>query len=570
MPALLQSATRAGPQRTGPPRSRGSACEVLSQPRGSPQKGRRWIRRQHHEGVAFARNARQGVRQEVVKDDSHIIASLRDELARQAGPRRAAVWLGSAVALALESGDLRLTLPNQFHLDFVRRTLRGEIEAACRIVLGRVPKLEWTLQPSGATTPEPRKPGELVAPCRQDAASTGSPPAEPGGTGPGSPALAQASALESSTFANPVGGDPATSLAAPSAAGRAANGPAEGSELDQFASGQNNRLTLTIVRSVITRPGVVTPLLLHGPTGVGKTMLLESLCQQFRRSRPGARVVCLTAEQFTTLFLGALRGGGLPNFRHKYRGLDLLAIDDAQFFLGKRATLEEVLHTLKTLTQQRRQIVLTSDRPLEALGELGPELVERLRGGMPCRVDPPDLEARGQIVLSLAHRLGLALPEPVAQYLAAECHEHARQIQGALHRLDALRQALRLPVTVELATRALSELGGGKPRPVSLGEVERAVRDALGLGEGQLRGGGRTRRLTQVRTLAMFLARKHTPAALGEIGRYFGVRSHSSVITAERKVADWLASSAELEFEHRRLAVRELIQRVESRLRVVG
>ena len=148
-------------------------------------------------------------------------------------------------------------------------------------------------------------------------------------------------------------------------------------------------------------------MLFCGPTGVGKTHLLRAILQEYRRHHPRSAAVYLTAEQFTTGFVEALRGSGLPSFRQKCRGAKLLAIDDLQFFVGKQRTLEELLYTVDTLVAEGRQLVLASDRGLAELRALGPELVSRLAGGLICEIEPPEFATRLGIVRQLGDEIGV-------------------------------------------------------------------------------------------------------------------------------------------------------------------
>ncbi len=148
---------------------------------------------------------------------------------------------------------------------------------------------------------------------------------------------------------------------------------------------------------IVEQPGEVTPFFVHGPTGVGKTHLLEGIWSEMRR-RGGRRVIYLAAEQFTTYFLQALRGSGLPSFRQKYREVDLLIIDDVQFFAGKQATIIELLHTIDALLRESRQLVLAADRPLQELRGLGNEFAARTAGGLACGMQPLDFETRREVL----------------------------------------------------------------------------------------------------------------------------------------------------------------------------
>lgn len=508
----------------------------------------------------------------MVKDEPHRresdpLSALRSAIVAVLGVRRAAIWFGPTVGLALGEGRLRLTLPNQFHLEYVRRTLRGELTQACQQVLGQVPTFEWVVAEAADGAPlaaEPANPSSVSpsgsAASHETLVGTGATLFEAVAARPGRRAARSASA--------PPHQAPAAVAISDGAASPPAASPREPLDLASFVPGTVNQLAWSIAQTVAHQPGTYQPVLFHGPTGVGKSHLLEGICTEYRRRHPRGRALVLTAEQYTTSFLAALRGSGLPSFRHKMRGVELLAIDDVQFFFGKRATLEEVLHTVKALIHGRRQVVLAADRPLEQLGELGPELVDRLRGGMVCGLAVPDEGARVELLRQRACRLGLELSDDLARRLAAACGAHVRQLQGTLHRLHALSRAHARPVTAELMSQALDGMAPAGPGPVGLREVERAVQQTLGLGEGQLRSAGGSRRLTQVRILAMYLARKHTPAALAEIGSYFGVKSHSSVISAERKVRGWLRESSRLPLDERPERVDELIRRVEARLSV--
>ena len=196
------------------------------------------------------------------------------------------------------------------------------------------------------------------------------------------------------------------------------------------------------------QPGTYSPLVVHGPTGTGKTHLLEGVCSAFRKAHPRARTVYLSAEQFTGQFMEALRGSGMPSFRRKYRDLDLLAIDDLQFFKDKRATVGELQHTIDTLARGGKQVVLAADRPPSALKSLGPELVARLSGGMVARLEPADYEARCGIVRQFATRLDVSIPRDVEAYIATHFTTQSRELAGAVKRLKAMSLAHGRPITL--------------------------------------------------------------------------------------------------------------------------
>jgi chromosomal replication initiator protein len=337
--------------------------------------------------------------------------------------------------------------------------------------------------------------------------------------------------------------------------------------LADFIVGPSNRMAAAAIEMAAARPGEMSPLVIHGPSGVGKTHLLEAVCERARELHPGATAVFMSAEQFTTAFLQSLHGSGLPGFRRTCRNADLLVIDDLQFFAGKRATLLELQHTLDVVQRQGRQVVLGCDRELDALVDLGPDLLTRLRGGMSARIMPPDYEVRRGIVAAIAAKRGLALPDETIHYVATNMTRHARELCGAVNRLEATSLMLGLPVTQGMAEEALADLVRSSARSVRLADIERAVCKAFGVEPGVLQSARRSRSANHPRMLAMFLARKHTRAALAEIGSHFGRRSHSTVIAAQKTVADLLATRGQFVLAGSSWDAEEAVRRVEDLLR---
>ncbi len=194
----------------------------------------------------------------------------------------------------------------------------------------------------------------------------------------------------------------------------------------------------------------------------------------------------LSAEQFTNGFLEALHGGGLPSFRQKCRGARLLAVDDLQFFAGKRRTLEELLHTFDTMAAEGRQLVLASDRSLSELRSLGPELVSRLSGGLICEIEPPELETRRGILRQLCNEAGLAIEDSTLSIVAMQITSGARELRGAIHQLEAVSHAYDEPITREMAERALADLARHNTRAVRLADVEKVICDEFGVEPAQI------------------------------------------------------------------------------------
>jgi chromosomal replication initiator protein len=337
--------------------------------------------------------------------------------------------------------------------------------------------------------------------------------------------------------------------------------------LSTFVQGECNQLAFTAAQSLLAQPGAVSPLVLYGPPGSGKTHLLEGIWSQVRRSQSTRRVIYLTAEQFTSYFLEALRGGGLPKFRHKYRDIDVLLIDDIQFFAGKKATVMELQQTLDTMQREGKQVVLTSDRRPSEISGLSKELKVRLEAGLLCDLRPVDGPTRLEVTRRLAAQRSITVPEDCLQLIARRIAGDVRRISGALNRLQAASAAYNEPISQRLAERCLADLWGSTPSAIELDTIERVVSEHCGVPAESLCSKQRTKPIAQSRMLAMFLARKLTRAAYKDIGAYFGDRRHSTVISAQNTVIGWLESGASLELASGSYQARDLIERLEEKLK---
>jgi chromosomal replication initiator protein len=477
----------------------------------------------------------------VTKDDMEIVSALRIALAGKVGKERFALWFGSSARFAVEGRTLSITVPNRFFLEWIRASFRRHIDEACIEVLGQSAAVSFHLD---ANLPDPQ-------------AEPQSAPQQPA---PPTHAAAQPPAAPLRVVA-------ADDAAAPDAASAAGNGNVRRkfTSLESFVAGDGNKMALAAAESAVRRPGQWSPLFLYGPTSVGKTHLLEGIWTAAQKSRK-LHAVYLSAEQFTTYFLEALRGSGLPNFRRKYRGVGLLILDDLQFLAGKRATLVELLYTVDTLIREGKQLVFAADRSPAELTELGPELLTRLQSGMLCRIEPADQATRSGIVAQMARRMNLAVPPDVQEFLATRLTSHARELSGALCRLQAAGEALGQPITRAMAEEELAEMIRHSGRVVRLGDIEKAVCDVFGLEPACLQSGEKGQRVSHPRMLAMWLARKHTRAALSEIGRFFGRRSHSTVVSAQKRVDTWMAAGAPLRLCQRDWSADEAVRQVERRL----
>jgi chromosomal replication initiator protein len=308
---------------------------------------------------------------------------------------------------------------------------------------------------------------------------------------------------------------------------------------DQFIVGKSNEMAAAAAHAIAQAPGqVYNPYFIYGDTGLGKTHLMQAIAHDVLERHPGLRVTYLGAEQFTNEMVASIQGRTTPNFRRRFREVDLLLVDDVHFLRGKESTQEEFFHTFNTLYQSNRQIVLTSDRRPADIQGLEPRLVSRFQWGMIADLSLPDLEHRIAILrqkVSLDH-LEATFPDDVIQFIAESIRSNVRELEGAVVRVLAFASLKHRPISIELAREVLSQHlksqpSSGSPVPrVSIEQIQNVVASAWGVTSDGLRSKARTKTLTIPRQIAMHLSRDLLALQLVEIGKAFGGRDHSTVI----------------------------------------
>jgi chromosomal replication initiator protein len=321
---------------------------------------------------------------------------------------------------------------------------------------------------------------------------------------------------------------------------------------DQFILGPNNRFAHAAALAVAELPGhAYNPLFLYGPPGVGKTHLLHSIGNYVRRNGGGATVRCTTAEAFTNAFLGALHGGGVDRFKERFRGVDVLLIDDVQFLESKARTEEEFFHTFNALHDAGSQLVLTSDRLPGDLAALEDRLRERFESGLIADIEPPDRATRMTVLRKRVHHDGIELDDDDAlEVIADRIHTNVRALEGALIRVVAYHSLTGRPLDGDLAGEVLAGLYPGEaaaraPQAPSVAAIQAATCELFGLTRDELLSDSRSQRVAWPRQLAMYLAREHTKESLPSIGAAFGGRTHTTVMHACKRAAERLASDPE-------------------------
>ena len=334
-------------------------------------------------------------------------------------------------------------------------------------------------------------------------------------------------------------------------------------QVQQFVFCDNNRLANSSVEEIINFPGQISPVLFYGPTGCGKTELLQTVRHRFRQTWSRKRIAMMSSEEFTSAYVGALNGKGLPMFRRLYRDLDLLLIDDITFFRGKRATTSEFQHTIDGLLAANKQIVLTSDRPPSEMDFLSHELVARLTGGLVCPVRYANEDARKTVAHSICQRHGFDLNRDVIGMIANRFSGDMRRISGAINRLRMTNVDLdATKLLPEQAENQIRDLTGSAQTNWSINEIEKVVCRIAGVTQSEIRSNSRQKKICTARMLAMWLSRQHTRSALSEIGSHFGGRSHSTVIAATRKVDKLIQQGDLIQVANANCPVQEIVARV--------
>lgn len=461
---------------------------------------------------------------------------LRAAVAERLGDARFGLWFGEGVRLGVDGDALEVRVPNAFFREWMQGHFASSLIEAAESVLGR--SMGLTFRVDGEA--EPRV-GDVIEPTAPDERRHPKIkiPTAPGQTPKAPPPVVQP--LPPSDRPRMEARRSRGGMAA-SVTAVATNAQTRVSRrLDDFVVGPCNRLAHAAAVEMAQSLGAsYNPLVVHGAVGLGKTHLLEGVSHAVRSQRPGLRVVQSTAEAFTNNFLDALRGGTLASFRTRYRGAQMLILDDAHFLAAKRATQDEFLHTFNALINDGVAIVMAVDQHPRMIPRLTDELATRFLGGMVVKIDAPDPATRRAILKAKATARGVDVPDVVVAYIAEHLRASVRELEGALHSLIAHAVLTGKRIDLNLAKTALRDTIRHTAQAVALKDVERAVCQLFQIDAEALKSDSRARALSYPRMLAMYLARKHTGCAYSEVGRFFGGRNHSTVISAEKKVLSWL------------------------------
>ena len=319
---------------------------------------------------------------------------------------------------------------------------------------------------------------------------------------------------------------------------------------DNFIVGDSNKFAHAACWAVANRPAQdYNPLFIYGPSGLGKTHLLYAITNEIKKKNPDVKIIYIKGEDFTNQLIESLSQQAMPNFRDKYRSCDVLLIDDIQFIAGKVSTQEEFFHTFNALFEDRKQIILTSDRPPRDIKTLEERLKTRFEWGLIADIQPPDLELRIAIIKKKAEQVNVELPDDVLTFLAENLRSNIRQIEGAIKKLGALSFLSGQKITMELTKSCISELlGGADPTSVTVEKIFGAVYKKYNIKKEEIIGSRRTKEVAAARHIAIYLVRTVTEMSLPNIGKIFN-RDHSTVMSSVETVEKRLRNDALLNVE---------------------
>lgn len=298
-----------------------------------------------------------------------------------------------------------------------------------------------------------------------------------------------------------------------------------------FVEGKGNEFALAAARRVAENPSLsYNPLFLYGGVGLGKTHLLHAIGHELQRSRPPLRILYLPAETFVNELINSIRFNRMPEFRERYRTIDVLMIDDVQFIANKERTQEEFFHTFNTLYTSQKQIILTSDAPPRNIPTLEERLRSRFEWGLIADIQPPDLETKMAILQGKASLEDVQLPKEVAEFIAQQVKSNIRELEGHLNRVIAYASLTAKPLSVALARETLKDILPEEGKKPAAAEIIKFVARHYDLKVSEIKSKSNSRQIVIPRQVAMYLCKKLTDLSYPEIGKLFNDKHHSTVM----------------------------------------
>jgi len=448
-------------------------------------------------------------------------------LEQELPPQQISAWIRPLVPLAFDEaqGLLRVAAPNRFKLDWVRKNFSHQIEVLASEWFARPVQVSFELPSSGAS----QRAGSPV-PAAGNSAAAPKP----------RPAQTAAPAVVTSHYPSP----------ASDTAGVVYERSRLNTDLtfENFVTGKANQLARAAAVQVAENPGTsYNPLFFYGGVGLGKTHLIHAIGNAMVAAGTGTHVRYVHADQYVADVVKAYQRKTFDDFKRYYHSLDLLLIDDIQFFSGKQRTQEEFFYAFEAMVAQKKQIIITSDTYPKEMSGIDSRLTSRFDSGLTVAIEPPELEMRVAILLRKAESEGATLPEEVAFFIAKHLRSNVRELEGALRKVLAYaRFHGRNELTVDLSKDALKDLLSVSSGQVTVENIQKTVADFYKIKVADMYSKRRPANIAMPRQVAMYLAKELTQKSLPEIGDLFGGRDHTTVLHAVRKISDARAKQAEL------------------------
>jgi chromosomal replication initiator protein len=454
------------------------------------------------------------------------IRAINEALADKVGQQKYRIWFKNSTKLTLADGYLKVGAPNLFIANWIENHFLNEISEVVRLVTGENVKVTFAVDP------------------------------ELSGRRTGSKTISSTSAKNDRYQSRFVTDQPSKKSAAGGQQKKRLK-----LNLDTFVIGSSNELAYNAARVVVNEhQSPFNPLFVHGGYGVGKTHLLQGICNAVSEKRPNINWLYLSAEDFANQYILALKTKKLEAFRQRMRQTDLLVIDDIHFLASKPSMQEEFLHTFNTINLAGKQVVLASDAHPKMISQLSEKLVNRFVSGMVVKIDTPDLETRCQICRQYANNIHKAgsqtgytsqntqtpVSESVIRYIAENIRSNVRELEGALLKLIAYTALKNEKITIATAKAVLAEHLDRCDPIVHVSDIESAVATFFGLTPTSIHSARKNRTVALARHFSMYLTRKHTNMSSSEIGRVMGNKNHATVLLACKKIESMLEKNCDL------------------------
>lgn len=440
------------------------------------------------------------------------------QLEQELTPQQYSAWIKPLAPLDYEDGRLRIAAPNRFKLDWVKTQFASRITSLAAQFWETPVDVQFVLDPRLTSARKPTAQAS-VAPSQSDDVPANVLEPIPSNATDHTPRRDQSRINTALTF-------------------------------DSFVTGKANQLARAAAIQVANNPGSsYNPLFLYGGVGLGKTHLIHAIGNQVLADNPNVKIRYIHAEQYVRDVVTAYQRKGFDDFKRYYHSLDLLLIDDIQFFGGKSRTQEEFFYAFEALIAAKKQIIITSDTYPKEISGMDDRLISRFDSGLTVAVEPPELEMRVAILLKKAVQEGVTFSDDVAFFVAKHLRSNVRELEGALRKILAYSRFHGKDITIEVVKDALKDLLSVQNRQISVENIQKTVADFFNIKVADMYSKKRPANIARPRQIAMYLAKELTQKSLPEIGDLFGGRDHTTVLHAVRKIAADRGKSPECNHE---------------------